>query len=461
MSQAGPVNILNGIDLKIAKGETIGLVGPSGSGKSTMLMVMSGLERPTSGKVTVAGKELSKFDEDAAARFRRGNVGIVFQSFHLIPTMTALENVAVPLELALVPNAFERAAEELKAVGLAHRMDHYPSQLSGGEQQRVALARAIAPRPNLLFADEPTGNLDGKTGSEIMNLIFALQRERGATLVLVTHDEDLVRRCDRIVRLRDGRIDGIETIEQTSAPIPMAGPMAPVVTMAATPIPVPIAKPEPAATPAPLQAEPPAPVETPEAMATTSATQTEPAPPADKPETASTASTDQIEPPAIADAPEPAAVLDTTEPEPKTAIEDPPTPALASDANAEPVESAELEKQPEPQVELIESAPAHVEPEPSPSEETVASAATDAEPVSEPLAASAPVEIKPDPELSREQIESDLGIGITDVSEVEVAAPRETASAAEIGGDAETATDEAAAPQPTDDDYRRVAAGGE
>jgi len=256
MSQAGPVNILNGIDLKVTKGEAIGLVGPSGSGKSTLLMVMSGLERPSSGKVTCAGQELSKFDEDAAARFRRGNVGIVFQSFHLIPTMTALENVAVPLELALVPNAFERAAEELKAVGLGHRMDHYPTQLSGGEQQRVALARAIAPRPSLLFADEPTGNLDGRTGNEIMALMFALQRERGATLVLVTHDEDLVRRCDRIVRLRDGRIDGIETVEHTSAPIPLAGPMQPVVTMApsaqpaAPPAPAPVA-------PAPVPPAPP------------------------------------------------------------------------------------------------------------------------------------------------------------------------------------------------------------
>ena len=267
MSQAGPVNILNGVDLKVAKGEAIGLVGPSGSGKSTLLMVMSGLERPTSGKVTVANQELSKFDEDSAARFRRGNVGIVFQSFHLIPTMTALENVAVPLELAQVPNAFDRAAEELTAVGLAHRMDHYPSQLSGGEQQRVALARASAPRPSLLFADEPTGNLDGKTGGEIMNLIFALQKERGATLILVTHDEDLVRRCDRIVRLRDGRIDGIETMEQTSAPIPVSGPMTPVVIMAAAPAPMPEPKPaEPPIAPEPMVAvaAPPPPAPEPE-----------------------------------------------------------------------------------------------------------------------------------------------------------------------------------------------------
>jgi len=210
MSQAGPVNILNGIELAIRQGEAVGLVGPSGSGKSTMLMVMTGLERPTSGKVTVKGEELSAFSEDESARFRRGNVGIVFQSFHLIPTMTALENVAVPLELALEANAFARAKEELTAVGLAHRLDHYPSQLSGGEQQRVALARALAPQPSLLFADEPTGNLDGRTGGEIIELMFKLQRERGSTLILVTHDDALARRCDRIIRLRDGYIDAIE-----------------------------------------------------------------------------------------------------------------------------------------------------------------------------------------------------------------------------------------------------------
>jgi putative ABC transport system ATP-binding protein len=210
MSLAGPVNILNGIELVIRQGEAVGLVGPSGSGKSTMLMVMTGLERPTSGKVTVKSQVLSNFSEDEAARFRRGNVGIVFQSFHLIPTMTALENVAVPLELALIPNAFEKAKEELIAVGLGHRIDHYPSQLSGGEQQRVALARAIAPRPSLLFADEPTGNLDGRTGAEIIEMMFKLQRERGSTLILVTHDEALARRCDRIVKLRDGYIDSIE-----------------------------------------------------------------------------------------------------------------------------------------------------------------------------------------------------------------------------------------------------------
>lgn len=216
-SLAGPVNILNGIELVIRQGEAVGLVGPSGSGKSTMLMVMTGLERPTSGKVTVKSQEISAMSEDDSARFRRGNVGIVFQSFHLIPTMTALENVAVPLELALVPDAFERARQELIDVGLEHRLDHYPSQLSGGEQQRVALARAIAPRPSLLFADEPTGNLDGRTGAEIVEMLFKLQRERGSTLILVTHDEALARRCDRIVRLRDGKI---EAIEDRVAPTP-------------------------------------------------------------------------------------------------------------------------------------------------------------------------------------------------------------------------------------------------
>ncbi|MFN9542349.1 MAG: ABC transporter ATP-binding protein [Alphaproteobacteria bacterium] len=205
-SLAGPVNILNGIELVVRQGEAIGLVGPSGSGKSTMLMVMTGLERPTSGRVLVKSREISAMSEDESARFRRGNVGIVFQSFHMIPTMTALENVAVPLELALVPDAFEKARQELVNVGLGHRLEHYPSQLSGGEQQRVALARALAPRPSLVFADEPTGNLDGRTGAEIVEMMFRLQRERGSTLVLVTHDEALARRCDRIVRLRDGRI---------------------------------------------------------------------------------------------------------------------------------------------------------------------------------------------------------------------------------------------------------------
>lgn len=209
-SLAGPVNILNGIELVIRQGEAIGLVGPSGSGKSTMLMVMTGLERPTSGRVLVKSQEISAMSEDETAKFRRGNVGIVFQSFHLIPTMTALENVAIPLELALVPDAFDKARKELIDVGLQHRLDHYPSQLSGGEQQRVALARALAPRPSLLFADEPTGNLDGRTGAEIVEMLFKLQKERGSTLILVTHDEELAKRCDRIVRLRDGKIEAIE-----------------------------------------------------------------------------------------------------------------------------------------------------------------------------------------------------------------------------------------------------------
>ena len=214
-SLAGPVNILNGIELVVRQGEAIGLVGPSGSGKSTMLMVMTGLERPSSGRVIIKSREISAMSEDESARFRRGNVGIVFQSFHLIPTMTALENVAVPLELALVPDAFEKARQELVNVGLAHRLEHYPSQLSGGEQQRVALARALAPRPSLVFADEPTGNLDGRTGAEIVEMMFRLQRERGSTLVLVTHDEALARRCDRIVRLRDGKIEAIEDAPST------------------------------------------------------------------------------------------------------------------------------------------------------------------------------------------------------------------------------------------------------
>lgn len=204
---AARVHILKDIEIDIKRGETIGLIGPSGSGKSTLLMVMAGLERPDSGTVTVAGNDLGALDEDALARFRGRNVGIVFQSFHLIPTMTALENVAVPLELAGVSDANERAARELAAVGLAERVHHYPAQLSGGEQQRVALARALAPNPAILVADEPTGNLDEATGKQIIDLLFAAHRERETTLVLVTHDSDLAARCGRIVPLRSGRIE--------------------------------------------------------------------------------------------------------------------------------------------------------------------------------------------------------------------------------------------------------------
>jgi putative ABC transport system ATP-binding protein len=205
-SAAGPVNILAGISLTIAKGETVALLGPSGSGKSSLLMVSAGLEAPTSGRVSVAGTDLTRLGEDALARFRRAHVGIVFQSFHLIPTMTALENVAVPLELQGAKDAFARAKAELEAVGLGPRLEHYPSQLSGGEQQRVALARAMAPRPQVLFADEPTGNLDGQNGAAVADLLFALQARAGTTLFLVTHEEALARRCQRIVRLKDGVI---------------------------------------------------------------------------------------------------------------------------------------------------------------------------------------------------------------------------------------------------------------
>jgi putative ABC transport system ATP-binding protein len=205
-SAAGPVNILLGVSLQVAAGETIALLGPSGSGKSSLLMVAAGLEAPSSGRVTVAGTDLTGLSEDALARFRRGNVGIVFQSFHLIPTMTALENVAVPLELRGLPDAFARARAELEAVGLGARVDHYPGQLSGGEQQRVALARAMAPRPKVLFADEPTGNLDTQTGAGVADLLFSLHAGSQTTLFLVTHEETLARRCNRIVRLKDGNI---------------------------------------------------------------------------------------------------------------------------------------------------------------------------------------------------------------------------------------------------------------
>jgi putative ABC transport system ATP-binding protein len=205
-SAAGPVNILAGVSLIVGAGETVALLGPSGSGKSSLLMVAAGLEAATSGRVIVAGTDITRMGEDGLARFRRGNIGIVFQSFHLIQTMTALENVAVPLELAGVPDAFERAKAELEAVGLGARIHHFPGQLSGGEQQRVALARAIAPRPAVLFADEPTGNLDGQTGADVADLLFSLHARAKTTLFLVTHEESLAKRCGRIVRLNDGRI---------------------------------------------------------------------------------------------------------------------------------------------------------------------------------------------------------------------------------------------------------------
>jgi putative ABC transport system ATP-binding protein len=208
---AARVHILKDVSLLVAPGEAVGLIGPSGSGKSTLLMVMAGLERPDSGEVVVDGTSFNALDEDGLARFRGRHVGIVFQSFHLIPTMTALENVAVPLELAGRADAHRRAEQELSAVGLGERLHHYPAQLSGGEQQRVALARALAPDPAILVADEPTGNLDETTGAYIVDLLFTNHRERGMTLVLVTHDHALAQRCDRVVRLRSGRIDGPAT----------------------------------------------------------------------------------------------------------------------------------------------------------------------------------------------------------------------------------------------------------
>lgn len=210
---AARVHILKGISLDIAKGEAVGLVGPSGSGKSTLLMTMAGLERPDSGSVQIDGQDLAPLDEDSLARFRGARIGIVFQSFHLIPTMTALENVAVPLELAGAPDPFGRARAELDLVGLGNRLDHYPAQLSGGEQQRVALARAVATDPAILVADEPTGNLDETTGQSIIDLMFRLKRERGSTLVLVTHDPGLAALCDRQVRLRSGLIENPRALE--------------------------------------------------------------------------------------------------------------------------------------------------------------------------------------------------------------------------------------------------------
>lgn len=203
---AGPVNILQGINLTIGQGETVSVVGPSGSGKTSMLMVMAGLERQTSGRVVIDGTDLGNLNEDALAIFRRDTVGIVFQDFHLVPTMTAMENVAIPLEFADHPNAFEEANAALDSVGLGHRMRHYPGQLSGGEQQRVALARAFVAGPKLILADEPTGNLDGKTGDAVIDLLFGLSARHGTTLMLITHNPILAERCTRDVMLADGLI---------------------------------------------------------------------------------------------------------------------------------------------------------------------------------------------------------------------------------------------------------------
>ncbi|MEM9764911.1 MAG: ATP-binding cassette domain-containing protein [Pseudomonadota bacterium] len=209
-SPAGDVEILRGIDLSVQAGERLGIVGPSGSGKSSLLMLLGGLERATAGEVRVLGEELTALDEDALARLRRDRMGVVFQSFHLIPTMTAIENVATPLELAGRADAFDRAAALLGDVGLGHREGHYPAQLSGGEQQRVALARALAPAPQLLLADEPTGNLDGKTGEAVIELLFGLSAEQGATMVMVTHAPALAVRCGRVLSMADGRVVGDE-----------------------------------------------------------------------------------------------------------------------------------------------------------------------------------------------------------------------------------------------------------
>lgn len=204
VSRAGPVDILRGISLEIPTGQSVAIVGPSGSGKTSLLMIIAGLEQATSGRVVVAGHNFSALDEDGLALARGADIGIVFQSFHLVPTMTALENVALPLEFGRRDDAFEVAADVLREVGLGHRLDHFPAQLSGGEQQRVALARALAPRPKLVLADEPTGNLDGRTGQQVVELLFGLQKRRGGTLVLITHDERLAALCERTVAMADG-----------------------------------------------------------------------------------------------------------------------------------------------------------------------------------------------------------------------------------------------------------------
>lgn len=211
-SQAGEVNILRGVDLSVAPGESVAVVGPSGSGKSTMMMIVAGLERPTQGAVRVAGQDLAALDEDGLALYRRRSIGIVFQAFHLIPTMTALENVAIPLEFAGDRDAWAKAKKALESVGLGHRLSHYPGQMSGGEQQRTALARAVVAEPKLLLADEPTGNLDVATGTGIVDLMFDLRARLGTALVLITHDPALARRCDRAVRMEDGRLSAYPAI---------------------------------------------------------------------------------------------------------------------------------------------------------------------------------------------------------------------------------------------------------
>jgi putative ABC transport system ATP-binding protein len=217
-SRAGPVAILRGLDLTVNMGESIAVVGRSGAGKSTLLMIIAGLERATEGSVSVLGADLGGLGEDDLARLRAANIGIVFQSFHLVPTMTAIENVALPLEFLDRDDAFEAARAALAEVGLSHRESHFPGQLSGGEQQRVAMARALAPKPSLILADEPTGNLDLTTGAEIMDLLFALKERTGATLLLITHDRALAKRCDRIVSLAGGRIATAGAKRRASAP---------------------------------------------------------------------------------------------------------------------------------------------------------------------------------------------------------------------------------------------------
>jgi putative ABC transport system ATP-binding protein len=221
-SDAGPVNILNGLNLKVTAKESLGIVGPSGSGKTSLMLLIAGLEQASGGRIRLGNSqggtaEITAMSEDQLALYRRGHIGIVFQAFHLIPTMTALENVATPLELSGAPRATAIARGALEEVGLGHRLGHYPSQLSGGEQQRVALARAVAPQPDILLADEPTGNLDTETGQKVIELLFGMQQRRGATLLLITHDPALARRCDRIIHLADGRIVEEEVVRSQAA----------------------------------------------------------------------------------------------------------------------------------------------------------------------------------------------------------------------------------------------------